>query len=105
LLQNKDIYAGYAGNAELKLKAVTYNGSKSPLSGSLNITLEKASAISPENEVKFNIDGKLHNVMDSDVHISGIMSNNKEGPIAVPAPILKARRFAYQMLLPFVSYL
>lgn len=64
------------GDAELRLKAITYNGSKSPLNGNLNINL--ASVPSIENEVKFNITGNLHDTMDSDVLISGIMSSTKE---------------------------
>jgi hypothetical protein len=75
LVQNE---ATCAGSAELKVKAVAYSGSKSPLNGNVKVTLE--SAVPTENEIKFNIDGKLHNEMDSDVSISGIIvSNSKEG--------------------------
>ncbi|MDR0715195.1 MAG: hypothetical protein LBF25_00185 [Puniceicoccales bacterium] len=68
----------YTGDAELKLKAVNYGENKTPLNGNLNVIVGTTLT---EDEIKFNISGSLHNAMDSDVLINGIVegvSNKKE---------------------------
>ncbi|MDR0595456.1 MAG: hypothetical protein LBF94_02040 [Puniceicoccales bacterium] len=67
----------YTGNAELKLKAVNYGEDKTPLNGNLDVVVGTTPT---KNEMKFNISGSLHNTMDSDVLINGIVgvTNNKK---------------------------
>ncbi|MDR2436135.1 MAG: AsmA-like C-terminal region-containing protein [Puniceicoccales bacterium] len=62
-----------AGDAELKLKTISHRGSKSPLSGNLDVNF--ANATSDENKLKFTVEGRLHDTMDSDISISGVVSD------------------------------
>jgi hypothetical protein len=66
------------GDVEFKLKAISYAGSKFPLNGNLDINF--ASTSSEENEFKFNIESRLHDTMDSDVSVNGVVSNNIQMP-------------------------